>query len=365
MTDPLPISVVIPAYNREILLERSLRSVERQQPRPPLEVIVVDDCSSDRTAAVAERFGARVIRHSRNRGEGEARNSGIAAARGEWIALLDSDDEWLPNHLDLLWGRRSGLVVVADSALACGPNESDDRIHGAPTRRALRLDEPSALVWPENPVPASGGMIAAGVARAAGGYRPLPRCADLDFLLRCLEHGPGAVYPDVSLLYHVHEEQVSADREEMQTAHTRVCAEYSQRPWWSRAAFERWRAAVAWDRFREARADGAPGAAGRLLPLLASPQRLLGLARLWAWRLRLRRRSGRVGRDGRPSLALLSGHGPPSGWRGTRIVDLQGISRAAALVRLGRRPTAAAVVEGPPLRLAVRLLGIEPVSGGG
>lgn len=362
MDASLPISVVIPAYNREVLLARALRSVAQQRPRGPLEVIVVDDCSSDGTAAVAEQHGARVIRHPENRGEGEARNSGIEAASGEWIALLDSDDQWLPDHLERLWAGREGLVLVADSALACGPDPADDRVHGAPGRRPLRLDTPVDLVWPENPVPVSGGMVAVETARAVGGYRPLPHCADLDFLLRCLERGPGLVLPAIGVLYHVHPDQVSSDRETMQSAHARVCEQYAERPWWSPAAIDRWRGLLDWDRFQERRGEaGARAAAGGLVAILTRPRRLAGVLGAWTWRLRLRRRSGRIGRDGEPTLALLADGQPPAAWRASQTLDLRRESRAGALARLLRRPTGAALVGRTPIALAVRALGVRPV----
>ena len=72
-TTPLPISVVIPAYNRPVMTARAVRSALAQVPRPPAEVIVVDDCSTDETGATAEAAGARVIRHEVNGGESVAR----------------------------------------------------------------------------------------------------------------------------------------------------------------------------------------------------------------------------------------------------------------------------------------------------
>ena len=107
-TTPLPVSVVIPAYNRPDLVGRAVRSALTQRPQPPAEVVVVDDCSSDATGAAARAAGARVIRHEVNRGEGAARNTAIRAARGEWVAMLDSDDEWLDGHLAALWPHAAG-----------------------------------------------------------------------------------------------------------------------------------------------------------------------------------------------------------------------------------------------------------------
>lgn len=104
MTPPL-ISVVLPTYNRAGTLERAIRTVLGQTFRA-LELIVVDDGSTDGTAAVLAAIGderLRPMRLPRNRGAAAARNAGLAEARAAWIAFQDSDDEWLPQKLDLQW----------------------------------------------------------------------------------------------------------------------------------------------------------------------------------------------------------------------------------------------------------------------
>lgn len=102
---PLLVSVVIPCYNAGATIGRALNSV-RQQTYSPTEIIVVDDCSSDDTAAVLAGEGARdqslqILRLPQNSGAAAARNAGIARARGQYIAFLDADDEWLPEKLAL------------------------------------------------------------------------------------------------------------------------------------------------------------------------------------------------------------------------------------------------------------------------
>jgi hypothetical protein len=94
------VSVVVPAYNAEETLAATLHSA-LQQSLPPLEVLVVDDGSTDRTAAIAETFGpsVRLIRQQ-NYGPGAARNAGIRVACGTWIGLLDADDTWMPTKLE-------------------------------------------------------------------------------------------------------------------------------------------------------------------------------------------------------------------------------------------------------------------------
>jgi glycosyltransferase involved in cell wall biosynthesis len=97
------VSVVIPAYNRAGFVARTVRSVLGQTFRD-FEVIVVDDGSTDDTYQKVEEFGdprISILRHTVNRGAQAARNSGLRAARGELVAFLDSDDEWLPTSLSL------------------------------------------------------------------------------------------------------------------------------------------------------------------------------------------------------------------------------------------------------------------------
>jgi glycosyltransferase involved in cell wall biosynthesis len=350
----VPVSVVIPAYNSERMLQRALQSVLVQRPAPA-EIVVVDDASTDGTAAVAEEMGARVIRHERNLGEGAARNSGIAAATQPWVALLDSDDEWLPHHLHALWRGRGDHAVVATSAMRCAADPALDRLHGSVTARPLEIRSPAAIVFPENPLPVSAVMLRRDAAKKAGGYHSLPHCGDFDFLLRCLEHGSGVVLPDVGVLYHVHAEQVSQQRELMKAAHTRIAGSYSDRPWFDGRQLRRWRASVAWDLYRLE--GGARRAAA-----LARPGHLPALIALWTWRLRLRRRSSAIGRDGGPSLAILPGAtGAPEGF--ARVHDLREHTRAAAFARLVRRPAGVAVVGSRLDALAARVLGMAAVEG--
>ena len=96
------ISVIIPVYNRRAIVGRAIRSVLAQT-HQDWELIVVDDGSTDGSGDyIAAEFGDRVrlLRQQRNRGVSAARNRAIAAAGGQWLAFLDSDDEWLPQKLD-------------------------------------------------------------------------------------------------------------------------------------------------------------------------------------------------------------------------------------------------------------------------
>ena len=95
------VSVIIPIYNRAHTIDRAILSVLNQIYKS-FEIIVVDDCSTDNTREVIEKFGDKRIRYIRKKSNkgAAARNTGIKAVRGEYIAFLDSDDKWLPNKLD-------------------------------------------------------------------------------------------------------------------------------------------------------------------------------------------------------------------------------------------------------------------------
>lgn len=116
--DRAGVSVIIPSLNRRSVIGRAIRSSILQTVQP-LEVLVVDDCSSDDTCEVVESLAAgdsriALIRLDRHRGAAAARNAGILAARGKLLAFLDSDDEWTPSHLErkirLLEDSRAALV---------------------------------------------------------------------------------------------------------------------------------------------------------------------------------------------------------------------------------------------------------------
>lgn len=114
MSCPL-VSVVIPAFNAEATLGETLRSVAAQHYRP-IEVLVVDDGSTDGTGKIAQAFFAgtglgRVISTS-NSGVAAARNRGIAAARGEFVAPIDADDLWHPTYLTKLVAKAVGSAIA-------------------------------------------------------------------------------------------------------------------------------------------------------------------------------------------------------------------------------------------------------------
>jgi glycosyltransferase involved in cell wall biosynthesis len=96
----LKVSVVIPVYNRTDLLQRAVSSVTSQS-FSPFEILVVDDGSTPNVKSILDfdSIYVRILRLEQNQGVSAARNLGIRKASGDWIALLDSDDEWLEEKL--------------------------------------------------------------------------------------------------------------------------------------------------------------------------------------------------------------------------------------------------------------------------
>lgn len=297
---PLPITVVIPAYNRPEMTAQAVRSAVAQVPRPPAEVLVVDDCSSDDTGAAAEAAGARVIRHEVNGGESVARNTGIAAATTPWVATLDSDDRWLPHHLAALWPHAEGAVLVSSTALAVGEDPAGDAVWGIPGDTVRDVRSPADLLPYLNFIVVSGALLDRAAVLEAGGFVPgMTRCADLDLWLRLLDHGIGRVTPDVTLLYTVHDGQISDDRGAMREAFRDVVRGYADRSWWTPELERRFEGVLGWDELRAALQDRDWGTAARLArPLVTDPERRRGALGIVRWRRAIHRRDPHMTRSG-------------------------------------------------------------------
>jgi glycosyltransferase involved in cell wall biosynthesis len=197
------VTIVIPTQGRWPLLRRTLSGVLRQQ-GVDFEVVIVDDGSSDETAERLAELGdrrIRPIRHEISRHVAAARNAGIAAATGEWIAFLDDDDLWAPRKLrtqlgaaearnaDFAWC--AGLVVNAQcSILETWPAQDPDDILGL----LLRGN------W--MPAGASNVVARADVVRELGGFdESLRHFADWDLWIRLAAAGRGAASPEALVAY--------------------------------------------------------------------------------------------------------------------------------------------------------------------
>lgn len=194
MADIPETSVIIPTWNRRDMVARAIDSVLAQT-RPVEEIIVVDDGSSDGTGGyLAQRYGERItcVRQD-NAGVSAARNRGLALARGHYLALLDSDDEWLPEKNEhqiryLEDNPDTGMVLC--NVLRVNPDGS--LIDVFDRRRQIPVDGPALGAVLCDPALAPLSMLMRReVYEQVGGFDETLRTAeDLDFHLRVAMHWP-------------------------------------------------------------------------------------------------------------------------------------------------------------------------------
>ncbi len=204
----IKISVVIPAYNAARFLPRCLALVFAQTLKPA-EVIVVDDGSTDNTADLAEELGARVIRR-KNGGVSAARNAGIQYASSEWIALVDADDSWAPQKLELQAARiRTDTVLVYT-----GIRFYDDKGFRG---ELLAVDPISAkkMLRYRNPIPCTY-LVRRDALMQDGGYREdIRACEDWEMLVRLQRLGKFEAITEPLMDCYLHSDSLSANPEVM------------------------------------------------------------------------------------------------------------------------------------------------------
>jgi glycosyltransferase involved in cell wall biosynthesis len=198
------ISVVVPAYNEERHIAEALDSVLAQT-RSPLEVIVVDDGSTDGTLAVVDRYRERVrVIQQENRGCPGAFDTGFREAQGEFVALCPADDIWDPEKLE--WQQdalreRPEVDVVFGAARRFGLGKGD---HVRPARSKV-LDGPSFAreMYRRNLIPDPSAVVRRSLYLDLGGYEPLIG-EDYEFWMRALAAG-AVFYFDPRLVVHLRE----------------------------------------------------------------------------------------------------------------------------------------------------------------
>ncbi|MEP7088231.1 MAG: glycosyltransferase [Gemmatimonadota bacterium] len=220
MTQPR-ISAVIPCYNAARFLDESIRSI-LSQTRPPDEVIVVDDGSTDDSAAIARRSGVTCISLRTNSGPGAARNRGISAATGDMIAFLDADDHWSPTHIEEV---ASLLARYPESPVAFSRIRKfgkDDTISPS----SLPEGAPQYLFWQlieENIVAQSTAVVRRATLQAHGCYNETRRYSeDYELWLRLARHHPFVCTNAITAGYRVHPMQASSNVENMLAGRWRV-----------------------------------------------------------------------------------------------------------------------------------------------
>jgi tetratricopeptide (TPR) repeat protein/glycosyltransferase involved in cell wall biosynthesis len=195
------VSVVIPVCNGERYLADALRSV-LDLGLPRVEVIVVDDGSTDGSASLAAGFGepVRIVRQARA-GQGAARNHGLRLAQGDVVGLLDADDRWTPALVT------TGLpMLLADSDLGI--------VQGRIQQFTGRADAVDPLGGPYEYLNLGSALYRRRVFDRVGPFDESPRISeDYDWMLRAFDaRVPKRRFPDVVLLYRIHEEAFTHDR---------------------------------------------------------------------------------------------------------------------------------------------------------
>lgn len=227
------VSVVIPAYNAQAFIGECIASVQAQQGDAELEIVVVDDGSTDGTTAVVQRTpGVRLVSQP-NRGPAAARNAGIATTRGSLVAFLDADDVWpegsLAARLSVLQQQPGAAFVFGDCRQfdAHSPRQRTLFEEGGWGRRAwgdssLVPDAYSRLI-DDNFVTTGTVVVRRRVLEAVGGFaEDLRLVEDLELWLRLARHHPVAWCDCVCLLRRRHGANTSADRVAMSLAFLEV-----------------------------------------------------------------------------------------------------------------------------------------------
>lgn len=199
----MSVSVLCPVRNGARYLAEALASALAQT-LPADEVVVVDDGSSDDSAAIAESFaGVRVVRTGR-RGVAAARNTLVAEARGDLVAFLDADDTWTPDKLAI-------QVAYMDGNPAVGVSFTHQRVHLEAGVERPRWLPREALDTP-TPIVATCAMVARRALFASVGAfdETLVRGEDTDWLFRAVAAGAGyVILPDALLVRRVHADNLT------------------------------------------------------------------------------------------------------------------------------------------------------------
>jgi glycosyltransferase involved in cell wall biosynthesis len=232
------VSAIVPVYNGERFLGAALDSALAQTLQD-IEIIVVDDGSTDASGVIADDYAQRhrgkiMVVHQANGGLVVARNAGIAVARGRYIALLDADDEWLPHHLaacvDILEKRRDVGLVHA--------NIERINVDGSKRLAVKRfwndgLDPFATVYLRREHVSCSTAVVRRELIDRVGQFDVSFNrigCEDRDLWLRCATESGFVFIDDVHLRYRTHNENMSGNIEKMQRARSMLVEKFSDTP---------------------------------------------------------------------------------------------------------------------------------------
>jgi hypothetical protein len=223
------VTVVIPTHNRRQLVAQAVHSILHQE-GVSLELVVVDDGSTDGTGAWLDRIAAtdsriRIVHHQRPRFISSARNAGIARASGRWVAFCDDDDLWAPDKLcsqlaalranSARWGC-TGVVAVDEHLEIIG-------------HHTVKGGEVLARLLEVNTIPTGSSVIAElGLMREIGGFDPVLRGSeDWDVWIKLAQHSPLAAVDRPLIAYRLGAQSLSMDVNRMRTGHSIIVDRYA------------------------------------------------------------------------------------------------------------------------------------------
>jgi glycosyltransferase involved in cell wall biosynthesis len=204
-----PLTVVIPVYNGENFLRETLESVVAQS-YPAVEIIVVNDGSTDRTLSVANEFGDRIrVLDRENAGVSASRNAGISSAPTEWVVLMDHDDLWEKEHLENL-ARAIARNPDADVCYSGGRELIPDPVTGVfHPGEVMPFPSEAELPWMLMErcafIPSATALRRSTVLAAGGFDSHYVNLQDWELWLRLFYRGAKFIHtPEPTLLYRVH-----------------------------------------------------------------------------------------------------------------------------------------------------------------
>lgn len=226
MTDEQLVSVVIPLYNGREYIRESIKSADEQN-YENLEIIVVDDNSSDESTQIVENTSTEsrltLVKHERNRGIAETRNTGVKEAEGEFIAILDQDDIWKPTKVSkqvsyMNSNPETGIVFS-------GIIHIDQENEPLKTQRferdinSLSTKELATFIYtgyPNSGIPLTSELIRREVYEEVGYYNPnFYGTNDTEFLFRLIDRYDAGVITEPLMFKRHHLDNASNDRDEI------------------------------------------------------------------------------------------------------------------------------------------------------
>ncbi len=228
MVNSPKVSIIIPVYNGGKYLAEAIQSAIDQTYRP-IEVLVVDDASMDRSAEIAASFGppVRVLRNERNMERSWSRNRAVRESSGELIAFLDADDLWLQDKLE----KQVALLIQQPAcALAYAKTqvfvtENGNKVYKQISGGSYQGDRCDRYLVRCNFLPMLTVMVRRTCFDAVGGFDCTPwvqGCEDYDLWLRLANRFPIAFLDSVVALYRSHAEQTTTNNRRIEITSARV-----------------------------------------------------------------------------------------------------------------------------------------------